>query len=169
MIDTPTYGDERLSQRFWSKVSPEPLTGCWLWAAADDGAGYGVYGVGTGRIAKAHRVAYLAMVGAIPDGLELDHLCRVRCCVNPEHLEPVTRRENVRRSPLAMNKDGGQTNRAKTHCPKGHAFDEENTLLAHKTNPNGRETVARRCKACVYEQNKASAQRRAARNHQLNN
>lgn len=72
--------------------------GCWLWTAATDTVGYGVFCVGGNRNVKAHRYAYLALVGEIPSGLECDHLCRVRRCVNPSHIELVTHSENVLRA-----------------------------------------------------------------------
>lgn len=85
-----------LGGRFASKIEPQP-DGCWLWTASCGRGGYGQVWHG-GTMARAHRVVYLLVTGSpIPDGLELDHLCRVRHCVNPEHLEPVTRQENQRR------------------------------------------------------------------------
>lgn len=83
-----------LSERFWSKV--EKTDSCWLWRGAAAGGGYGHLLV-DGRFVQAHRYAYETLIGPIPEGLELDHLCRVRRCVRPEHLEPVTRGENIRR------------------------------------------------------------------------
>ena len=83
-------------QRFWSKVSIAP-TGCWLWAGAIQASnGYGRFGVGraTDGVCFAHRWAYEFFLGPIPAGLEIDHLCRVRACVNPLHLQPVTHAEN---------------------------------------------------------------------------
>lgn len=71
---------------------------CWLWTGYVAAGGYGEFHL-AGRTRKAHRVAYELLVGPVPEGLDLDHLCRVRRCVNPEHLEPVTRQENLRRSP----------------------------------------------------------------------
>lgn len=82
--------------------------------------------------AGAHRVAYEEIMGPVPEGLELDHLCRTRSCVNPSHLEPVTHRENMNRGDVAT--------RRKTHCPKGHPYDEENTGIY-----NG----YRNCRACA--------------------
>ncbi len=79
----------------------------------------------------AHIVAYELQKGAVPLGLELDHTCRVHCCVNPDHLEPVTHAENVRRG------IAGWQHRAKTHCPKGHEYSPENTFRA----PQGRACV----------------------------
>ncbi len=88
------------AERFWVKV--DVLGDCWLWAAGLDGHGYGQFRVGsrtdgTRRMVRAHRWAYEHLVGVIPDGLDLDHLCRTPRCVNPAHLEPVTNRENSRR------------------------------------------------------------------------
>ena len=102
--ETMGMNDPRLPQRFWNKVKLGP-GGCWLWTASLKGPGYNTgrgyasfYWAGKGQ--SGHRVAYEVLVGTIPDGLQVDHLCRVRRCVNPEHLEPVTHRENVRRGLL---------------------------------------------------------------------
>lgn len=83
-------------QRFMDKWMPVPESGCWLWLDQDNSSGYGVYWDGM-RGWLAHRFSYEHFVGPIPEGLGLDHLCRVRCCVNPTHLEPVTIQENIRR------------------------------------------------------------------------
>ncbi len=84
------------------KIEPCPTTGCWIWLGALHRNGYGNIRVGSMKDGTrghrvAHRALYEALVGPIPAGMELDHLCRVRSCVNPAHLEPVTRRENLRR------------------------------------------------------------------------
>lgn len=82
-----------IPQRFFTRVSPEPNTGCWLWTGSCFSLGYGQFHIN--RCPKlAHRVAYEMLVGPIPRGLELDHLCHVRSCVNPQHLRPATRRQN---------------------------------------------------------------------------
>lgn len=85
-----------LDERFWAKVDRRSDAECWLWLAATAGAGYGQFGA-NGKSVRAHRYAYEALVGPIPDGLEIDHLCNIRLCVNPGHMEPVTHAENVRR------------------------------------------------------------------------
>lgn len=121
-----------LRLRFVDKVLVDE-SGCWLWTGSVDGPGYGKISA-DGVLIGAHRVAYQLFVGPIPAGLHLDHLCRVRACVNPAHLEPVTHRENTRR--------GGPYNaRAQqTHCKRGHPFDEDNTYLWRRS---------RHCRACV--------------------
>lgn len=84
----------------WVDITP----GCWLWTGAKNWTGYGQRSVrvdGKVRTARAHRMAYELLVGPIPEGLTIDHLCRVRHCVNPDHLEPVTMKENARRGVLA--------------------------------------------------------------------
>lgn len=89
-----------LSVRFWTMVDKDvDRDGCWTWTGKKGSKGYGLVHVdsASGRQQQAHRAAYELVVGPIPDGLELDHLCRVRVCVNPAHLEPVTRAENMRR------------------------------------------------------------------------
>lgn len=116
------WGDPRLPERFWNKVMPEPNSGCWLWIGSTEGGGYGNVRF-NGPTRKAHRVSFEMLVGEIPDGLELDHLCRVRCCVNPLHLEPVTHAENVRRGESGLR----QSNR--THCPSGHAYEGDNLKI----------------------------------------
>jgi hypothetical protein len=111
------YNGGTLRERLEAKTFPEPNTGCWLWAGAVVGNGYGKIKV-DGRLKYAHRVAYEQSVGPVPPGYELDHLCRVRCCVNPAHLlEPVTHRENTLRG-------GAPTadNARRTACPHGHEY-----------------------------------------------
>lgn len=122
------HGDPLAGRRpnipFWEQVNKIP-GGCWEWTGHLIN-GYGSIG---GRL--AHRVSYMEIVGQIPDGLELDHLCRNTLCLNPEHLEPVTKRENLRRVVIA-----------KTHCKRGHEFTPENTWLDTKRR-------ARHCRTCV--------------------
>ena len=128
---TPSEARSR-DERFNAKWSPEPDTGCWVWVAAIRG-GYGGFRVGE-KLVSAHRYAYERWVGLIPEGLELDHLCRNPLCVNPFHLEPVTHCENVRRG------EGATTvNAAKTHCVHGHEFTPENTRVYRGS---------RRCRTC---------------------
>ncbi len=118
----PAFGDPRLPPNFWDRVRVLE-NGCWEWTgtrqtAQAPAAGYGQVIV-DGQRCPAHRVAYEALVGPIPQGLECDHLCRNRPCVNPSHIEPVTSSVNTLR--------GDHWERRKKHCPQGHPYDEENT------------------------------------------
>ena len=101
-------------------------SGCWLWTGYIHPSGYGRVWW-RGQKHYAHRAVFLDNGGVIPDGLELDHLCRVRRCVNPAHLEAVTRSENVRRG--LAGEVVAKTQRAKTHCLNGHEFTDENTTV----------------------------------------
>jgi hypothetical protein len=140
--------------RFWMMVDVNGPGDCWLWTGHLGGGGYGAFSLGRrdNKKIKAHRYAYETLVGPVPEGLELDHLCRVRHCVNPDHLEPVTRAENIRRGDApAVNSARGK---AMTHCKRGHPFDDENTYYP----PNRPET--RNCRACRAAANERSNQRR---------
>jgi len=140
------FGDPRLPQRFWNKVTLSE-NGCWLWTAFKDKYGYGRFHAGiqkTPQVAFAHRFAYENLVGPIPDGMEPDHTCHNPACVNPDHLQPVTHQQNVQRG-LAGYVQSVRM-KAKTHCPKGHPYDEQNTGYAK----NG----SRYCKICQSIRNK---------------
>lgn len=132
-----------LVERFWSKVDrngpvhPTLGTRCWLWTGAVAGRGYGYIALGVAgkrRNGYGHRLAYELFVADIPAGMEIDHLCREKRCVNPAHLEPVTPAENNRRS-----NSRSALNARKTHCRAGHAFDEQNTY---------RHDAQRMCRQC---------------------
>jgi hypothetical protein len=105
--------------RFWEKVDKSGE--CWLWTAGKESEGYGRFKL-NGKGCKAHRISYELEVGPIPEGLQIDHLCRVRHCVNPEHLEAVTQRENILRG-VGITARHAQA----THCPQGHEYNEANT------------------------------------------
>ena len=117
------YKSAPIEERLLNSSSPEPMSGCWLWTKATTRGGYAVMRTGsktdgTCQDQFAHIVSYRHFRGPIPIGLELDHTCRVTCCINPDHLEAVTHRTNVLRgkSPTAGNAQ-------KTHCPNGHPYD----------------------------------------------
>lgn len=120
---------------------------CWLWMGATAGSGYGHLGW-CGEWFLTHRIAYQAVVGDIPDGCEIDHLCRVPLCCNPEHLEAVSHAVNVRRgvSPWA-------DKRRQTHCKNGHEFTSSNTIV--------RRNGTRECRTCKRTHARESARRRA--------
>lgn len=121
-------------ERFWSYVPDRPPDECWLWTGNVDAYGYG-RGTFDGKRQFAHRFAFELAGGTLTPGLVIDHLCRNRLCVNPAHLELVTRTENNRRglSPSGVNL-------AKTHCVRGHEFTPQNTRLVASGN--------RQCRAC---------------------
>lgn len=129
-----------IDERFWSKVKLEdeafPENGCMLWMALLRPNGYPNFAV-NGLPESAHRWIYKRLRGPIPEGMELDHLCRIRHCVNPDHLQPVTRKENVRRGNVMVRK---------THCIRGHLYTEENTMW--------RAHGVRACRECNRIRNK---------------
>ncbi len=144
------YGD--VEARFWAKVDRSNDLGCWLWLGTLERSGYGQFFTNaTPRLAKAHRFAYELLIGRVPDGCELDHLCHDpavcslknacthRRCVNPAHLEPVTRRANVLRSGTAS-----AVNARKMSCVKGHPLTGENLYVTPSTG-------GRQCRACARE------------------
>lgn len=134
------------AERFWQKVNTNGE--CWEWTAGLDHYGYGAFRLWPqDRVVKAHRYAYELVTGAIDSELTVDHLCRNRRCVNPLHMELVTRGENVRRGESAILTV--QRKRALTHCKHGHRFDDANTYIR----PNGN----RDCRTCRRERAMAYA------------
>jgi len=116
--------DSKNYKRFIKKVNK--TNGCWLWTAAKSDKGYGQFKL-NGKASPAHRISYTHFVGTIPDGLHIDHLCRNRSCVNPDHLEPVSQRENMRRGEIWNT--SGKYQLKRTHCPRGHEYSDENTYV----------------------------------------
>ena len=133
------------ADRVLARIEVNPA-GCWEFMGSLD-KGYGVVGYhrddGIKATMRAHRAVYEDWIGPIPANHDLDHLCLNPRCVNPSHLEPVTRSENVRRQWAAGRADPGRPHRLKTHCRQGHEYDEANT---HITPAGGRS-----CRACNRE------------------
>jgi hypothetical protein len=127
---------------------------CWLWNGYCDDDGYGRYSTGVDGDVLAHRIAYRIFIGPIPDGLEIDHTCRVRRCANPLHLEAIEHGENVRRGISGL--VNGARQRAKTACPKGHSYSGANLYIC----PRGK----RECRTCKREAKSRSDLRRVSRN-----
>jgi hypothetical protein len=125
-----------LRERFDEKWMPEPNTGCWLWTGAVGLTGYSQIKV-DGRCSTAHRVGWKLYRGPIPSGLVVDHLCRTRACVNPDHLRLVTQRINATENSVGPT----AINAAKTHCKVGHQFTPDNVYL----NRAGE----RKCRMCM--------------------
>jgi hypothetical protein len=121
-----------LMERFNAMWTPVTESGCWLWNGGVNSRGYAEMSH-KGKSDKAHRISYRLYKGEIPDGLCLDHLCRVKCCVNPYHLEAVTSIENIRRATPYLRK--------KTHCLRGHELSGDNLA--------SRKDGARHCKKCA--------------------
>jgi len=145
------------TERFLEKISPEPNSGCWLWMGATNNNGYGVTGV-NGKNKLAHRVAYQLLHGVDSVGMDLDHLCRVRCCVNPHHLEPVSHRENILRGdgPALAKRNIALIHadrRARTHCAHGHEYTDANTLIRRRGDQIWR--ACRRCSSIAVAKFKA--------------
>ncbi|WP_078659801.1 HNH endonuclease signature motif containing protein [Streptomyces graminis] len=134
--------DAKTWKRMRSKIQCDQESGCWVYTGAGNGIGYAQVWY-RGKNHYAHRIAYQLFVGEIPDGLELDHVkesgCRYRSCINPKHLEAVTRQENMHRAAVGIH------NAIKTHCPKGHEYTPENTQVYRGM---------RRCRACDRERNR---------------
>jgi hypothetical protein len=124
-------------ERFWEKVVKTDT--CWLWTASTGPDGYGLFRVGRGKTMSAHRFAFTSANGVIPQGMQIDHLCTVRPCVNPDHLELVTLAENMRR-----------VRERREFCKRGHEFTEENTYWM------------RTCRRCTVERSRRNRRKAAA-------
>lgn len=145
-------------EAFWNLV--DIRDGCWEWLGDHSPNGYPYtvrekQGENKGKRRGAHRVAYEYLKGSIPEGFDLDHLCRNRGCVNPDHLEPVTRRENLLRG-----KTIPAHNIKKTHCPRGHSYEGVNLRIERTVSG-----VGRACRECKRRRNREAKRRQArARN-----
>jgi hypothetical protein len=132
MSITDATSRTRVLRRFQAATDKQ-ADGCWIWQAKRGRDGYGRFSIQC-RWHMAHRISHQLFKGPIPPGLDVDHLCRVRACVNPDHLEAVTRQVNLRRNPYI----GAKV--AQTHCKRDHEFTDANTYINAKGN--------RECRAC---------------------
>lgn len=142
MLRKNKYKTQPPSDRFWAKVV-KIEGGCGIWTGYRSPYGYGRFGVGskidgTRKVVEAYRWSYEQSCGPVPAGMTLDHLCKNPPCVNPSHLEVVTRRINTLRGTALP-----ALNAIKTHCLRGHPFNEINTRINEKGN--------RRCRTCARE------------------
>ena len=124
----------KLQQKVRDNSVPVTESGCWLWLGRLMKNGYGA---ASRPYRTAHRLSYVAFKGAIPKDLEIDHLCNVRLCVNPEHLELVTHAENMARM---RSRD--------THCPAGHAYGENGNLAISPAKNGDKQYTVKRCREC---------------------
>jgi hypothetical protein len=122
------------------------MSGCWLWTASLSRQGYGQFYTGTkGRFDLAHRVSYVLNVGEIPAGKELDHLCYNPSCINPQHLEAVTRAENIKRGWIVRRRLG--TAYQKQICKRGHPYSGDNLYLWTDPQTGDQKRMCRKCHA----------------------
>ena len=127
-------------EKFDAQWMPEPNSGCWLWLGKLDRSGYGVF---SGNV-SAYRASYETVFGEVPLGLDLDHKCRVRICINPDHLDPVTRRENLLRGDTIPSKFIKRTT-----CNNGHCFSGSNLGYRTCKSSSGKRSIPYRyCKTC---------------------
>jgi len=137
-----------VKDKLLERCTPEPNTGCWLWLGRLNREGYGCVDIYSAEHSRfwpmlAHRVSYKTFSGAIPDGLGLDHLCRVRHCINPDHLEAVTIKINVLRGETVS-----AVNAEREVCINGHPFDLANTRSWFDSKTGRTHRV---CRACTRE------------------
>lgn len=135
-----------------SRAQKIPWTGCWIWMGETTASGYGQLRLGSKRPIRAHRAAYSAVNGAIPDGAYILHRCGVKYCCRPDHLYAGTQAQNI----LDSVRHGTHNMARKTHCPQGHPYDADNTI--RNKLPSG--GFQRDCRACF---NAKRRKRRAAR------
>ena len=139
--------------KFWSKAEIRSAGECWPWRGCISSKGYGRFALPGGRLVRVHRLAWQLTNGDIPTGKVTDHLCRNRSCVNPQHIEIVTNKENVLRGVGIA-----AENAKKTHCKNGHSFTPENTITRVRSDRSGR--VERDCRICKLERTRRCKARR---------
>ena len=141
-MERGTRPSRPIAERLWRRVEKGEEHECWLWTGSGNPKGYGLIfgGPDDARMRPVHRVAYEIEIGPIPEGMEIDHLCRTRNCVNPAHLEPVDHAENCRRA-------------RRSHCKYGHEMTDENVYAYARS---------RMCKECAKRRAREAKQRARA-------
>lgn len=134
---------EEIKDRLLQRMRVDKKTNCWMWQKyiSPDGYARTCYQRFFPNVTGAHRISYSLFRGPIPEGMVIDHLCRTRSCINPDHMEVVTAIENNRRGiyPTHTHRNG-----RKTHCKRGHPFNKKNTIMVQGS---------RQCRACIYKKN----------------
>lgn len=138
-----------VAERIFSRLA---VGDCWVWTGCRNDRGYGQAAVGNGKRAYVHRWVWEYLVGPVPDGLVLDHLCRNPPCANPDHLQPVSGKTNTLRGV-----GFGARNARKTHCPEGHLYDEASTRITRRG-----WRICRTCHAASQRQLRARQRREVA-------
>ncbi len=134
-----------MQERFWEKVTYEPNTGCWLWIAGLYTTGYGQFSLSSKqKSVRSHVLSWQLLRGEIPNGMHLDHtVCRIKSCVNPDHMVLRTPTDHTWQPDSAAS-----MMRVKTHCPKGHEYNHENTYTRRFVSKNGKPQINRMCRQC---------------------
>jgi len=141
-VVVPVNPPRPVAERFWARVTPTTDGSCWIWQGRPSSTGYGKLGAenNRGSMLYAHRVSYEIHNGPIPDGLQIDHLCRVPMCVNPDHLEAVTPAVNTMRARPFRTKQ----QRRRTHCQRGHSLHD---AVVVKRSEGRQQRLCRTCEA----------------------
>jgi len=151
MIKDFSAVEPKAMERFWKKVEKGPADSCWIWSGTKTTRGYGQFSI-KGTSIRAHRLAYEATLGPIPDGFDLHHRCINKLCVNPAHMGVIPHQEHVKEANSA-----GGIHGAKTHCPKGHPYSGGNLIITKQG-----ERLCRKCRSEILKRSRNKAKDAAA-------